>query len=525
MSVMNFGNYFSRRAEEPVTIDVKEIKSDLEDLRQIFLKNTDKPNVNDPLTKYRAYLFSNRWTPNFLLVSAYFNEYLNSPTDIYLFSESKFFFPFINFDIDWNEIVKLAKITGKFKDHKKFMSFMQHSQLQKFNQALRSLFKAYNNFIFNRPDSFLELIQKNEWLIEGIPDAVYTFLLGVKRIMLPIKNEILREYPSPLVMENFDNWDKLCNLLNISDQVDEKVIKGLKYLIVINTNEFFADIIIDLLNEPNDKILLSDVFKTFFEFDQNDYTLSTKKILLQFMTKNNEDSYFFQEFKKFLLDPRYKDVIPKFFFEDNNFILKLLNAERVIPNLMKPFSGPVNEELFKNNQQINKDIIPVFMAQENFKIVFFDVITKTLLLVDPERQRPSYREYVTLSRQYLLKQIDQFIKEYPMKITFEYYAYLKDKIPTVEGLKHLITKESILEFLNKEDPDPDIIEAWREMNRLQDPNINLAQIPPVPEWFIRQYDASNVHNKSVIKITDCRLKLLKENNKDVKLTIDDIAGC
>jgi len=35
--------------------------------------------------------------------------------------------------------------------------------------------------------------------------------------------------------------------------------------------------------------------------------------------------------------------------------------------------------------------------------------------------------------------------------------------------------------------------------------------PPPPDWFIRQHDSSNVHSKSLVEITDCRLKLLKQN--------------
>jgi len=512
----DFARYIARLTGQQATLpglklEPEQIIEKMSNLKNIFLKNdVDSPSYDDTINRYRTYLLGGQKAkPEIMLLNNFFNE---NTKLIYLFTECGMYFPSVYDRLSWNGVVQNAPITGEFANFDKIRLFLSKSKIQKFGDQLIEFFNLSSKFIYHRIDDFTKILKEDPYFIDYLPDAFYAILFYIKKLLTKEKN-----YMDEDSTHLFDRWLEFINVAKLDDIPQRKIISGIKWLVILNESSFFGEVIFDFLKDGDkDGISVEDVVKNLFLRTESEISGTTYEIIESVIYEGNKDTFFAQKFKEVLMSPENKNLVPSFFYRRKDLLLKLLNAGQ-FGNQYGMFKTPFS---FSNNVELNKDILPAFVNQNNFKHVLFNTVIQILTLNNLDNYTGRKRQYYQEGIEYLLKQVTNLIKTYNINITFEQYIYLKEKLPESDFVKSLITKESIIEFLNREDPDPAIIQAWEEMWALQ--NTEEAP-PPVPMWFILQYDASNVHNKGVIKITDCRLKLLRENNKDVKLTIDDIA--
>ena len=107
--------------------------------------------------------------------------------------------------------------------------------------------------------------------------------------------------------------------------------------------------------------------------------------------------------------------------------------------------------------------------------------------------------------------LDKFLKYFleNINITLPFIEYItyKNSIPFLKDYKDRITKESIVQFLDRSEPTREEVQEWRDLWAQQNPDDNNP--PPPPDWWLRGRTA-DVHTKRHVAITDCRIKLLFE---------------
>jgi hypothetical protein len=492
-------------------------QKEIESLRSFFINNTSKPSSKDKLEVYENFISNDGWKDH----SKVFQKLISKKELRYLFLTCKYTF----FDFDEKSWFRVSSESIPSKSHfnnlDKTKEFLTKTNIFRFTNYMLNFLKIESilKFDFIRTAEFFK---ENPHFVESIPDVVYVLLYNIKKTIDEDKKSNKHNFKA--VYEPIAN---LCNIVDITNLPINRYITGLKWMIVLNLNPFYASIIIkDILKHK--EIDFNDSMKTLFEAERQYYSVSIK--MLEIITKideNFEADFYFQFINYVKENP---NSISKTIFSFRGYILKILNCDRLFkPTVYKGrrYNYKDNSQ-FTNQFEINEDLVNIFIdTQETFSEGFFIAIKNTLLELNKEiKDAEDGMEYelkatYQLGKSYFIVQVKLFLKDHSnIKLKFNTYIDLKQSLPFLKEYHNMITKESIIDFLNKAEPNNDTIEAWKEMWNMQYPG---EEVPDVPEWFIRQHNSTNVHNKSLIKTTDCRLKLLKENYKDNPETIDTIA--
>jgi hypothetical protein len=154
------------------------------------------------------------------------------------------------------------------------------------------------------------------------------------------------------------------------------------------------------------------------------------------------------------------------------------------------------------------------------KIINFINIDKGRLKIDHNFDFVDFNCYI--------KEVDldnlfkYFFETFKLKLDFTFYISYIKRYPLLKKFKQYITKESIVQFLDRTEPTKEEVQEWRDLWAQQNPDDRNP--PPPPDWWLRGRSA-DVHTKRHVAITDCRIKLLFERlpeNLDIEKIADDI---
>ena len=475
-------------------------KDIINSIKQTLLADFRYPSVNDSIDVYKDALRT--------CISDNVNFEIEKISSIYITIATKWGFPVFE-GRDWN--IQMSQLAGENID-----LFVQSSSIGAFVSFIIDFIEAEDYIYLEFLEDFINLLKDEPQLLNDLPDAVFAI---ARYIWIQYNLDDDLDQDDDYFDEDMDLWKDFCHLLNIWTVPDEKIIAGVKWLIVMNTNREHATMILKMCNIYRDEIVINEVFKSLFE-DDNQNLLVSSEILYKYV--NNDDrvlspqSYFYNTFKTFIQNN--KDQIPPTIFKTNyaslknSFILEILDCGELDNNTNDPrrFATPYN---------INHELVQLLVQyQIGFTYAFFVLITQEVILRFEETRYDSARAFNN-SRVYLFGKLEEFFRRYSLKIPFDKYILLKEKLDWITQYHDNITKHSIITFLNRLEPSQDIIDAWNAIWELQ----GMDEVaPPPPDWFIEQHDTVNVHSRSLVKITDCRLKLLKENYPNPP-PIDEIA--
>ena len=480
--------------------------------------NIPKPTAQDEMNVYKRYIRQIAWKPGKELIDRFMegDSILN-----YIWAMSKYTFPYLNEEEDWQYVSTrvLPRDHEFYNNLEDLEELVVQTGVFQFTNYLKDILECEKYYQFDQIIHLVKFLRENPTFIEAIPDAVFTVLTHFKRIVSTIPDEEMTEIEQA--------WLELASIVNLSSVTRERILIGMKWLAVMNANQVHAIIIAKMLS-TDEKIStypeldVTDLLKSLFEDSHQDVMVS-RRILELFSDIEIEDisPALYERF--FLYIKENPNTLADRFFT-TRYINKLLNSGHINPNRAMLRNMDLNDVTqFSTDFEINFDFVKLLVrTQKRFSSDFFQNIYYTLEDLNPQLDDQSHRPLYEFAIRYFKSEVEKFINKIPdLQITFDMYITLRDSIPALKKHHELITKESIVDFLARIEPSPEVVEAWREMWAMQ--NID-EQAPPPPDWFIRQHDASNVHNKSVIKKTDCRLKLLRENWKNnAGITIDDIA--
>jgi hypothetical protein len=150
----------------------------------------------------------------------------------------------------------------------------------------------------------------------------------------------------------------------------------------------------------------------------------------------------------------------------------------------------------------------------------FDGVFEEINMTRYTRDRRDNERVKQEAKLYFIVKVLEFVNKFDYDIPLDFYLAYSGLYPQLKVLHNNISKESIIKFLERVEPNREVVVAWNNMWALQNPD---EVAPPPPDWFIRQHDSSNVHSKSLVEITDCRLKLLLQNFPSPP-PIEDIAS-
>jgi len=495
---------FSKKSKSN-SLSTSQIK-EIEDLRSFFInRNIDLPNSKDDLKVFLRILNTS------LVDNPNIKSDLLDVEQRYIFITCKLSFLYIDF-YAWERFRtnNIIPRNSQFYNFSKLEKFLNTTKIDMFLQYMSLILKSKDLYKFKGFKEITTFLNENKYFIDNIPDAVLVLLYNLKTELLGKEEKII----------------EICDLLNIGSLSQERLIIGLKWLATLNKNSSHAPIILKLLKTESqiEQIIQGMIIKNE---DYSEGMLISVEIL-KILSKDGEREFplFYNLFIKFINNNK----LGWYIFRYRSFFITILNCERLFsPKVLEGRRYDYKDvSQFTTIGNINEHFIQLLInTQEEFSIGFFysieEVISNFSRVIQDAEDEMEYELKATyqLGQKYFVKQVEEFMKKYiNLKLSFTKYLSLISIFPFLKNYHHLITKDSINEFLNKVDLDPDIIEAWENMWKFQNPTIPP---PPPPDWFIKEYDFSNVHNKTVIKVTDCRLKLLSENFKDNGLTIDDIA--
>ncbi len=182
--------------------------------------------------------------------------------------------------------------------------------------------------------------------------------------------------------------------------------------------------------------------------------------------------------------------------------------ERFINNILKyNFELDLQTGITNSVNAINKYIFEIY--NKKGRIYIYDGIIKE-----------NHVSYIT--QEDLDKFLKYFLENINITLPFIEYITYKNSIPFLKDYKDRITKESIVQFLDRSEPTREEVQEWRELWAQQNPDDNNP--PPPPDWWLRGRSA-DVHTKRHVGITDCRIKLLFErlpNDLDIDKIAEDI---
>jgi len=483
-------------------------KRDLLHLKSyFFLNNPDLPQYIDPLEVYKNVLNNNT-----LKDIEEFEQLTPDSIQVYLFITSKYYFPNPEYVDEWEIVAQKANITDDFTLFENVEDLLTSTKMIDFQTLLTDFVNNYLEYGFD-PEDFTRFIQRNQDYLETLPSLVFTITHYMKAF-------IVDQIPSEDLTVEHRMWQELYEFLSPSI-TREAVVEGIKWMIAINFHRDSERVItryMALNRFP--ELNIEEMFVSLFE-DENQTVDITSIYLYRFLNQeqinlNPEYRMLFNHFKNFLI--QHKDQIPPSMFRGFKRI-----QERHILNILN--CGTLDQQIgnFRTQFQINQELVHLlFRYQIGFQYQFFETLVQYVLEPFEETHYETIERF-NESRNYLSAQIEDVLSQNSdaVQIRFEMYLMLKDKLPFLTRFRNKIIKSSIKKFLDRKEPRIEVVNAWEEMWRLE--NGENSPPPPVPEWFINDYDTSNVHDKTIVKITDCRLKLLRENNKNVNQTVDDIA--
>ena len=503
-----------------------EQKNEIDFLKRLFIDySVNIPTSADPISVYINYYRRAMEEPCLLISEELEYNILKN-----VFFTSKYTFFTVQDEDFWNRLSEniLPSNHPFYHNFTLFERFLSTTGIDKFtNYCIKILdIERYWELDDDLLQDMIDFFKANPDFIEGIPDSVYRSMKEIMRNISSIPPEERDEKEA--------NWVELFQITGLDQVSNERLIVGVKWMVVMNTNKTHAMAIIrtlakDELVELNSDLDPIDVIKSLYEYRDQDRVVSAQ-ILLNFADTAILEyaPAFYNIFINYIKEN--PNTILDIFFRTFRFVQKVLDCENIFPKIRRSNINRISltdVDQFKSGFEINQNFLKYLVRyEEAFHKVFFEQVSELFLSyaeLSQEGGEVRRQRIYDFSKSYFITQVQEFIvtkRDDGLKIDFDYYLSLRDQVPILKQYHDMITKNSILEFLNRVEPNRDVIEAWEEMWRLQ--NGDDEQAPPPPEWFIRQNDSSNVHNKSIIKTTDCRLKLLRDNHKENLETIDDI---
>ena len=490
----------------------------VQQIKRIIYRNVDDPNSSlDDMIKF---LYIDEENINKVNV---FIDMISSKMFLYLFKFAGPYF-FNQSSYYWSKFIKeylpTNPILEKYKSVLTFNLLLRDSRVEMFVENLNLLVTDYSEYMSERvlrnirrrpktfsPQKLVSLFNVFPFYINFLPSIAYTMIKYYK----------LKKYdPYPSEQSSVKNqaWKELFKITNIDDPVMEPTImNGLKWLLIIKPSQESLNV---LLEFDIEKVFdLDEFFRNVFD---EDHPAFGNEILDFFTNEGNMNHRFYPTMKKYLFD--HPNIVSKNFFGTEFIkptILKMINFENPVPE--------IPDTWWTTSYYINEEFVQTIAnTQKGFSEALFDSINR--LFKHEYVLRNNYfqgQEELEKSKEILNLCIDDILGRLQIKLHIDFLRYLeiKDLIPILKQYSNLITKESIIRFLERQEPNPDIIQAWEDIWRLQ--HGDIEGIPPPPDWFIRQYDAANVHSKATVKVTDCRLKLLRDNFPQFDDTIESIA--
>jgi len=248
------------------------------------------------------------------------------------------------------------------------------------------------------------------------------------------------------------------------------------------------------------------------------------------------------------------------FLSDNCFEQKCNVSYKPLKEFIKKDSLIVINTV-KNNPTYFRKILEIIFYPlyiKKYKISRVHIIEVVCLIIKSFKQNPSIINYaeeqlfeflrlmsqddINMSNKiegkpYLNNTLIEIINECELEISLERYLSLynalkRTKVFILEENSNIlkeysmnkvlinkVTKQSIINFLDRSEPTKEELDEWKEVWNIQHPDDDNP--PPPPDWWLKGRSA-DVHTKRHVRITDCRIKLLLENIKE-KLDIDVIA--
>jgi len=362
------------------------------------------------------------------------------------------------------------------------------------------------------------------------------------------RNDILKDYYFPtvlMVMAKYielkepDKIDKSI-LENISE---EEIVNGIRIMSIIFEYPNFIDIITSL--NISDKLLeeiLEEIFLTktkirkhqayniinFFSKKEN-INNNTKKIYgflknLILKYKNRFDKNVFLSIQS---DVDFEIMRIRAFDDDVEYE-QLMEKYDLIYNFLNigQWGNEDKNNIFYTDYDINTELLELLLeTQENFTKCIFESLVALyikLLRKDKWTRKKSYFKSIW----YVEKTLDTFFQNhFKIPLQFDTYIVLSRFIPRLKNLNANITKESILEFLNRVEPSEEGLLEWKETWPIKN---DKYDIPPVPNMYITLSFETNasVHFQSTLNKSERILKKLIESNpvneKDIEETSKDI---
>ena len=462
---------------------------------------------------------------------------------LYIFITSEYYLP--NFDneqyqslID-NGIIKRSSIWSNYENYRElYKNYLEFYGI--YERLSYDTYRVYSisnfNRIENNPDyeeeEKEELINMYKTSIKRIlmfllSDENNIYFVGVYGILI-LQLMVLR-FKEKL---NFDEETiKMLNDINKYNVSEDELKLTLHCLISIGdtyfeyTNNLYKDMINIILNEYT---CGSEQHSCKYDIDIPT-SITTRHQLIYFLTESCRKQYpnLFKKAVSFV--EKYgipgRSRIKSYVFE------KLLNMEYGITDIeyykILYQNGSFGYYSDVSNFKVSREICVLIFTKEKeeFEEFFIEYLQtpfrKLLMIKDTERRRHRRGDLREVEGEIIdvnvLNSVTKFyMDKFNIQMTFELYITVQSKIPIIKQYFNKITKESILNFLNRSEPTLEEIEEWRELYRQQEPQAEDYEIPPPPMWWLTGRSA-DVHTKRHIKIADCRIKKM---NEDYPMKID-----
>ena len=440
---------------------------------------------------------------------------------IYLFKSCDVFFsPKLNLH-GWTQYEEKYRDNDKvdldqFKDYG-ILELLRNSQTTTFTKEMVNIIMDMNDYYPDNPTSlegfkadpeyFVNILEQFPSFINYISPIVYAKIKYYKK-------SFYDPYPDYQNTDLNRSWKKLFNMTLYNPLSESLINEGVRWLLYTKPDYKMMYIIIQGF-DIEQIFNLDDFFKCVFDPEDTTYGWVTIDTCI---SKYNVDYSFVNTFKNYLLTHPNIISYKSFGLEHQQpIILRFINFENFIPTTPGVFTN--------HSFEVNEEVLKILAdTQEGFGEALFKAINKifTDFYNKPNRWFSSIRV-----RDASINALNDTLKDMferqniKIKINFDDYIAYKELLPVLKNYSQFISKESIIQFLERQEPTREVLQAWEEIWRLQ--HGNLDDIPPPPQWFILQYDTSNVHSKVTIKVTDCRLKLLRDNFPNFDDTIESIA--